>query len=425
MQFLQLLLLLKNQICLVSFFMLIGLGQCQRPLGDPRVQLTDADTVGYRFVNQEENRIENAAALAPFFKKLYEQRVFGGRKIAIVHLGDSHILGDYLTREMRNRLQKAFGDAGRGLVFPYKIAGTNGPTDYLMETNCRWQSQNCQRNQAKNLPVGLTGFSLTTPSTNGYLGFRLRDTASADSKYFTKMTIFRPKTEKSFDFEIRDEQGGQSAHKVLEGDHSVSFYFDRPTEQAILMPTRRQPDQKEICLNGISLENEMAGVLYHTVGINGARFSDFSRARYLPEQVSELFPDLIILSFGTNEAADPSLGEKTFYNQIHDLVEKLKNTCPGAIIMLTTPADSYYRGKGFNPRMATISQVLRRYAEDNSLAMWDLHKIGGGENSAANWKGSGLMSHDSIHYSKLGYAVQGKLFYQSMVNGYNNFWSGQ
>ncbi len=412
----------KINFCLLYFLMSVGLVQCQPPLRDPKIEITENDTVGYRFVQETENRIENATSLASFFQKLYEQRVFGGRKINIVHIGDSHILGDFLTRETRNRLQNTFGDAGRGLIFPYRIAGTNGPTDYLMETNCRWQSMNCQRNLKPDLPVGLTGFLLSNGSPDGFIGLRLRDTSTASTKYFTKITIFRRKSDENFDFEIRDEVANQTAQKVIEGENSVSYYFDKPTEQATLRNVRSQIGQKEVAIQGISLENELAGVLYHTIGINGARFSDFSRAKYFASQVGELFPDLIILSFGTNEAADPSLGEKGFYNQIDKLVGHLKEAAPGALFLLTTPADSYFRGKGFNPRMAMISAVLRKYADDNSLALWDLYRIGGGENSAANWKNSGLMSHDSIHYSKKGYAVQGKLLYQSIVNGYNEFW---
>jgi hypothetical protein len=31
------------------------------------------------------------------------------------------------------------------------------------------------------------------------------------------------------------------------------------------------------------------------------------------------------------------------------------------------------------------------------------------------------MSSDSVHYSRMGYAVQGKLLYQSIVKAYNAF----
>lgn len=45
--------------------------------------------------------------------------------------------------------------------------------------------------------------------------------------------------------------------------------------------------------------------------------------------------------------------------------------------------------------------------------------MGGGENSAENWKSNGLMSPDSVHYSRAGYAAQGKLLYMGLINAYN------
>ena len=127
-------------------FLVLCISQCQSQFRPPEVHITEQDTVGYNFLQQEEHLIENAAYLEPLFKKLYLQRVQGGQKISIVHIGDSHILGNYLTREVRERLQRAFGDAGRGLVFPYKLAGSNGPRDFLVETNARWNGASCQRN---------------------------------------------------------------------------------------------------------------------------------------------------------------------------------------------------------------------------------------------------------------------------------------
>jgi hypothetical protein len=71
--------------------------------------------------------------------------------------------------------------------------------------------------------------------------------------------------------------------------------------------------------------------------------------------------------------------------------------------------------------MATTSAVIRKFAQDKGFALWDLYNMSGGENSAISWKSSGLMTSDSVHYTKAGYAVQGKLLYQSLIKGYNAF----
>ena len=151
-----------------------------------------------------------------------------------------------------------------------------------------------------------------------------------------------------------------------------------------------------------------------------AKYMDYARAKYFGQQVGELKPDLVIVSMGTNEAqghTDPAY----LYRAIEMMVNAVLEHSPGSFILLTTPADSYLRGKGFNPNLADVSEVIRQFAQDKGFALWDLYKFSGGLKSAADWKSKGLMSSDSVHYSKAGYAVQGKLLYQSLVKAYNGY----
>ncbi|MBK8556204.1 MAG: hypothetical protein IPL65_10765 [Lewinellaceae bacterium] len=398
----------------------LAISQCQSQFRQPQVSITENDTVGYRFLQSDSNQITNKQTLEPFFKKLFIQRVSGGERISIVHIGDSHIQGNFMTEQVRYRMQDAFGDAGRGVIFPYKLAGTNGPRDYLVETDARWKGSNCQRNLAETTPYGLTGFCLETTQDKGDLIVRARDTSSTRTSPFTKVTIYYRKSPKSFPFEISDDVTNQQARRLIEDDYSSTFFFDRPVVQFKLLFQRTSPEQLSLAIDGICLENELAGIVYHSIGVNGGKFMDFARAAFFSKQVGNLQPDLIILSMGTNEAQGAS-GPKGLYGQMQELYDQLKANAPGVPILLTTPADSYLRGKGFNPYMPQVSDVIRRFAKDHNLALWDLYALSGGEKSAHYWKSSGLMSSDSVHYSKAGYLVQGKLFYQSLMNGYNIF----
>lgn len=54
--------------------------------------------------------------------------------VSIVHIGDSHIQADISTGTTRELLQYDFGNAGRGLVSPLKMSGTNEPLDYTFQS---------------------------------------------------------------------------------------------------------------------------------------------------------------------------------------------------------------------------------------------------------------------------------------------------
>ncbi len=415
----------RLRIAVCSAFVLLCFGQCQSQFRPPQVDITEQDTVGYGFIKQEGNQIENSNYLDPLLQKLYLQRTEGGQKISIVHVGDSHILGSFLTREVRDRLQRAFGDAGRGVIFPYKLAGSNGPRDYLVESNnVRWSGSSCQKDLSPQTNFGLSGFTLETNSASAALTFRLRDTATAETHLFTKVTVFQKRSALQYDLNVRDDISNQQAQLLVDGDFSRSFYFDRPVGQVTITADKATSQQKLLTLDGVSLENELSGVLYHSIGVNGAKYMDYARARYFAKQVADLRPDLIIVSMGTNEAQGHT--DQTYlYHSIELMVNELLEQSPTSFILLTTPADSYLRGKGFNPNLADVSAVIRQFAREKGFALWDLYKFSGGEKSAGDWKARGLMSSDSVHYSKAGYAVQGKLLYQSLVKAYNNYVSNR
>lgn len=409
-----------------SAFLLLFIGQCQSQFRPPEVQITDADTVGagYAFIRQEENEIESREYLLPVFEKLLAQRTQGGKKISIVHIGDSHILGDFLTREVRDRLQREFGDAGRGLIFPYKLAQTNGPRDFLAETNCKWTGASCQRDLSATTNFGAAGFKISTTSPSAALTFRLRDTATAETRFFTKVTVFQRKTALEFDLEVRDETSKQIGQLYIEDDYARSFFFDRPVGSVTIAAKKTAAQQRTLTIDGISLENELSGIVYHSIGANGAKYMDFARASYFARQVADLEPDLVILSFGTNESQGNT--DAAYMRRTMDLLTtQILESSPSTRILLTTPADSYLRGRGLNPHMAATSKVIREYAKEKGFALWDLFKFSGGENSSTLWKSHHLLTSDSVHYTKYGYALQGKLLYQSLIKGYNGFLEAQ
>jgi lysophospholipase L1-like esterase len=406
------------RLVLCAFVIVMTTQHCQSQWQSPVVEITKNDTVGYGFVQEKANIIQNQDHLAPFFEKLWLQRTQGGRKINVVHIGDSHILGNYLTREVRRRMQAAFGDAGRGVIFPYKLINSNGPEDYLVATSAKWNGTNCVRDQDEVTEYGISGFSAISNSTGGSITLRLRDTTSETTSMFTKVTVFYRNNSDAPEFTLEDDNTKQVAVPVIEDNLSKTFYFDRPVAECTIK-LAKSSGKKEFWFDGISIDNERAGVIYHSIGVNGARYGDFARAKYFARQLKEVTPDLVILSFGTNEAQakpNPALMRK----QMDELTSQIVAQWPHACILLTTPADSYLKGKGFNPHLPEISATIKDFAEKKGFAYWDLYQVGGGENSAEKWKSNGLMSSDSVHYSKTGYAVQGKLLYTSLINTYND-----
>ena len=93
----------------------------------------------YKFLRLDLNRIENdSTSLKSFYKKLEKleklEKTQKGR-VTITHIGDSHIQADFLSGTIRQKIQLKFGNAGRGLIFPYRAAKSNEPSSYKTTTN--------------------------------------------------------------------------------------------------------------------------------------------------------------------------------------------------------------------------------------------------------------------------------------------------
>lgn len=441
----------------------------------------------YSFLVTDSNRIQNVHALDAFYKKVDELQQGKRKQVRIVHIGDSHLQADFLTGEARRLLQAQFGNAGRGFVFPYRAAKTNGPSDYKSGAYGDWDAKRVVFPD-ESFPIGLGGITLKSSDTNGMVYVTLRDEEQTKNA-FNKVTVFRQPGINQFDLALGVEipvihqsstADGYTFHTVRSGENlgviarnartSVSQIKSwnnlrsdmiRPGQKLIVGVTYRPVVQEESHYNdiycmpamggpvavacqlpalstsvyirhlpatatqnssiiyGVSLENTNAsGILYHTIGVNGAQYSHYSKAQYFAEQITSLKPDLIIFSLGTNEAFATELGEQELYGWIDSLVSTLSTQNPESALMICSQPDSYTRRRYKNDRNLMIQSTLKSYATNRYTAFWDMNEVMGGYGSMNDWFRAGLTARDKVHFSAAGYRIQGELLYNALMGGY-------
>lgn len=180
---------------------------------------------------------------------------------------------------------------------------------------------------------------------------------------------------------------------------------------------------------GTRLTETFGAVSYIDKGVNGATCLTFTHPDRIAEIVA-LKPELLILSFGTNESHNRRYNMNVHYNQMDELVKLLRDSLPNVPILLTTPPGSYEsfrqrrrrRTYAINPRTATAAETIRRYAKNNRLPVWDMYDVVGGKRRACtNWTEAKLMRPDHVHYLPEGYILQGNLLYQAIIKAYNDY----
>ena len=415
--------------------------------------------------------IVNAVALQPFFDKLRGLKYPKNRRqcVSIAHIGDSHIQADYLPGVLRQLFWSDFGYAGRGLVFPYRLAGTHGPSDYEWIGTNDWIVR--RRTYQKNSPsIGVSGMGLQAQKEKVSIQY----TTKPETLPFDRIVVFGD-TLSNWEIQVLDQTkppltpAAWAYHQVSAGEtlyglskqYECSIYdlqrwnnlsghylqigqllkieplplVDQTTRLAqlaaapgIYHTTLRYPvrtfhlkayNTNGPELYGVQLENTSeSGVLYHMIGVNGTTYFHYNRDTLFMQQLAILNPALIMIHLGTNEALQKSFSDELIWKEVLRFLQKLKENIPGAAILISTSPDAGKQNRTLLKNPSRMRSVLLRAAERENIAIFDFYALMGGKGSIYKWKEKGLAHKDYIHFTKKGYTFQASLLYTALMKAY-------
>ncbi len=411
-------------ICL-AVFSAHSFGQDTAVILEPLPQF-DSLKLLYPFLKIDANRIQGESqSLQPFFDKVERIRNGSREQAVVVHLGDSHVQPGVITMPLREWLQSNFGNAGLGMIFPYRLAKSNGPAGYVSHCDTPWiYSRNASPKHI--LPTGIAGFTLwsANPSATFTVEFTTPLSGPGDT---TLLTIFHANSDSSYFLSVSNDINGH-AYPVADStkpDHTTLLLDDQP-QKIRIRAVKQKESQKSATLYGMTLGLLKPGVVVHTIGVNGAMFSSYSESEHFAGQLALLKPDLLILSLGTNEAFGvKGWSADSFSASIDSLVRQLLQAAPGASILFTTPPGIYQatrkrRHTSYkpNPLAKKAGEIISGYAVTHGMATWDWYTIMGGTDGMAKWKAKKLTDKRYIHFSGKGYGIQGVLFREAFIGAW-------
>lgn len=372
----------------------------------------------YSFVHPDLNIISNAAALEPLFAKLRILQAKHQGVVRIVHIGDSHTQADMMTGPVRRQIQAFFGNAGRGLVFPYTVAKSNPPVDVKSSSNKTWQANRLAHPE---IPVacGVAGFGIHNSNRDAYVDLSIADTETDNS--FDLVTVYGDsKDVDSICYSVSPQGGVAIPQWLRKGNKTGALTYKLPARTTgIRIQSCSGTGAGNFSLYGVGLQKSAtAGVLYNVIGVNGATYEEYATTPLFWKGLPGLEADCYIISMGTNEAQATFLKRDSFLSAVRAMVHKLREASPKAVILLSTPAGSYTHGGVPNSVLGDVRNALVSFCVEEKLAFWDLYTATSGYQGARRWKAAGLMAKDDIHYNKSGYTLQGLLFYRALQQAY-------
>jgi lysophospholipase L1-like esterase len=346
----------------------------------------------------------------------------GDESLRVLQLGDSHTGGDYFTQALREHLQQRFGSAGIGWLTPGYVKNQRS-AQVLMRMSGQWKTR-ISHGEPDNFPLGgvvnqaSPGASMEiVPKIplSGLLRVSIWSRRPANATVGGWKLTFP-------DGEVRDLPAPSSA------DWQVSYVMGNGAElnSLFLRPSGNPPE-----LGGIAVDTISPGVTVDAVGIVGATQKVITQwqPEALKKQLGWRQPDLLILSYGTNEAFDTKFDTEAYRSDLHQTIRQLRTAAPHAVILLVG-APNAGKKTGYGEHMGckydlpialhAVQTIQRQVAEEERLMYWDWAAAMGGVCAMQQFTETNppLARPDLIHFTEEGYARSGKSLFNALMDSY-------
>ena len=375
----------------------------------------------------EELRAERQEALAPknlldpvhtldgFYRSLLK-----GGVTRIIHYGDSPTTADLITADTRAMLQRQFGNAGSGFV--------------LIAKPWAWYNHRGVEMEASHWKIDVAGSAELRDGMHGLGGVSFRGSPGAAAHWKLKDTS-HSSVEVSYLAEPNggafavDAEGNEIGTAETAAEEKSPGYASFPIPPGTANVTLRVT-HGAVRLYGADFRKAGAGVVYSSLGINGANVTLLSRSlngQHWGAQLRHYQPDLVIINYGTNESGFPKFVDSTWGNELKGAVERVHITLPGVPVLLMSPMDRGERKNGGEidtiPAMPRLVHIEARIAQETGVAFFNTFQAMGGEGTMGRWYGAEprLVSADFIHPMPAGARIVGELLYTALRDGFKEY----
>jgi lysophospholipase L1-like esterase len=406
-----------------------GIGGGAPPTGETTYSATGTDAP---VIVGSEHPIEDPAkALDTFYAALATTDAKQpGAITRITHYGDSPITNDGITSTVRRLLQLRFGDAGHGFILMDRPWAWYGHDAITFTSGGGWDDQ--PMGPASNAgEFGLGGVQFRASGPGKYARFAPASTGET-GKNFSRMEVYYLREPGGGQFNV--SVNGESGHSISTGGDALASGFHEIKAQ--------QPGENvfevrsaggSVRLFGAVLENDGPGVVYDSLGVNGAYAGLLVTAMnesHWAEQLRHRNPHLVIINYGTNESQYASADQMQRYEKdLREVIRRVRAALPTVSILVVSPMDRGKRVPGGKiitmPSIPLIVEMQRRVALEENCAFFNTFQAMGGEGTMAKWSaGKGknhLVGGDLTHPTAEGAEIVGSLIYEAINDGYTKY----
>jgi lysophospholipase L1-like esterase len=384
----------------------------------------------------------------------------GKRGLVILQIGDSHTSADFLTGELRRRLQARYGRGGTGyMTAGHPHIGVRS-SSVKITASPGWTYKSLQRPDARVGEFWLSGYDAIA-------------TAAGETMSFASE---QPITFDTIEIEVIGQPGGGAIDIRLDGNVATHYDLAASRIEPVvirLLPVRGPTDKVHdisitttspgtVSLASVSIYNNHSGLTYNSVGYVGAQAMLLNKMseKLFADDLVRINPQIVVLSFGTNEASNEHLDIAQYTKAYERIIGKIKAALPAANVVMILPPDfnemptSCAKDKVADAacrrappevnvaanagaattlsaavsapecawrtpaKLAQIRDAQRDIAKRHGLVYWNWASImPEGECGAHQWFTASppLMSRDHVHFTGEGYKKSAEQFLNTLI----------
>ncbi len=382
--------------------------------------LTLAELRRDRNAATQPEHLETSYELDHFYESLLRSGTKPGGVTRVLHYGDSPTTADLITADARQLLQKEFGDAGHGFVLIAKPWAWYNHRGLDMEA---WDWSIEVGGQAE-LKDGLYG--LGAARFRGSFGALATWTFKSSHQRSVEVSYMAGLPGGIFEFTADGEViGSIDTHAEEEFPAYATFQIPPGATDFALHVV-----SGEVELFGVEFRKDQPGVIYSSLGVNGAGVTLISRvfnAAHFTAQLRHYRPDLVVLAYGTNESGYPDFVEQSWGNELRLAIKRIRAAVPEASILLMSPMDRGVQTDDGSihtiEAMPRMVEIEAKVAEQEGVAFFNTFEAMGGQDTMARWYAAEprLVGADFIHPLPAGAKIVGELLYTALKDGYNEY----
>ena len=375
---------------------------------------TEARTDAHPLVDASEQLDHFYAAL------MRTERQEAGAVTQILHYGDSPTTADLITADVRALFQKQFGDAGHGFALiakPWAWYGHRG----IEVRGSGWKMDAANQIELRDGLFGLGGVSF-----RGSDGASARIVAKDDSHQGVEVSFLKQPDGGSFVLYAEDQPlGAIDTHSDQKEPGFAAFSIPEGSRKFEIKDVHGL-----VRLFGIRFGKQTAGVVYNSLGLNGASVTTLGRQMNEAHWTAELRhvkPDLVIVNYGTNESVYAAYVDSVYEKELRLAIGRLKRALPETSLMIMSPMDRGIRDESGEivtvPALNRLVNIQQRVAGETKCAFFNTFQAMGGRGTMGRWYKAEprLVGADFIHPMPAGARTVGNLLYKSLIRGYNGY----